>query len=256
MNDTDKKDSLMTRVFIDFARENKRKRRLRVASGVMGLAASIVIAVVLVAPGFAADSLHTTRSVAAGSSNVITLSDSLVPLSESADTLSDAGGAGEAEHGRAYRVGFRYTYDGVAGESAFLRFRPIGKYANSITVNGEEVFCIQYLSYVSAAGAGDMLRLSHGGSDDFYYYPHPLRIGDTVAFLYTLYTQREISAESLNKLAFEILQTSNSASAVRWNVVFEDGMVSPLDNSTYGNGEYHIFDVTFAAPEETPTPAA
>ena len=276
MIDSDKKDSIMSRAVSGFVHENKCKQRLWVASGSIGLAVSIVIALVLVAPGFATDSLNTSDNGAAGllytaqggdsefsSSSVFTFgeipvplgesavppSDGLIPLGDNAVPPSDGGG----EHGRAYRVGFRYTYDGGAGESVFLRLRPIGKYANSITVNGEEVFCIQYLSYVNAAGAGDMQRLSYGGSDDYYYYPHPLRMGDTVAFLYTLYLQREISAESLDRVAFEVVQTSNSASVVRWNVVFEDGLVSPLDDSAYGAGEFHFFDVTFEAPEDIST---
>ena len=215
MKNPDMRRSVLARIIPVLITENKKKQRLWTAVIAASLVLSAVFIVMLVRPGLTAEP------------------DYYVSM------LSDA------EYGRAYQVRFSYTYDGREGESVFLRFRPIGKYANSVTVNGQEVFGVQHLLYASDMGIGEMQRLSFGSGDDYYYYPYHIMEGDTVAFAYTLYLLGEINADNLNSVDFEVIQTRNSASVIMWNVIIENGAVSPFDGSLLAAIEYYDFDVPY-----------
>ena len=244
MKKTDMGNSIISRLVPVFIRENKRKRRLWAATGTISVTVFAVVMLALAVPGFTAEPPD-------NSGNYPEFTDH-ASINEYSDDNDNSGG--NIEYGRAYQASFSYTYDGRAGESAFLRFNPLGKYANSATVDGEEVFCLQYLTYTSNIAGGEVQRLSFDGSDDYNYYPHRMQTGETVTFYYTLYFQHEISALDINSINFEVIQARNSASIIKWNVIIENGTVYPFDDSLLRTVEYNNYDIPHYVYEDMPTP--
>lgn len=153
---------------------------------------------------------------------------------------------------KTYQIEYNFTYDGTLGESAYVRFIPVGSDANSIAVNDREYFCVQNLAYDTGSGIKSLQRIAFQGEKEYYYYPYIINSGETIKLTYTLFlldygiVTLDNAANYFNE--YELIMTNNNASIINWNVIFEDGAAIPFDNSVLRANEYYNYNIIFTPP--------
>ena len=158
----------------------------------------------------------------------------------------------------AYQLEYHFTYDGALGENVYARFKTMGWYANSITINEVEHLCVQHVAYDSGSGLDSMEKFVFYGEDSYYYYPKLLSAGNSVKLIYTLFLPESTLENFMNvsdyfNNNYELILINNNASVIKWNIIFDEGMAYSFDDSVVSMNEYYNYIVDFTPPvDDTP----